>query len=249
MGLEERTALVTGAGGNGIGRAIALALARDGADVALNWHRKRDGAERTAAAIEAMGRRAALVEADVGDATSVDALVETAAEQLGTVDILVNSAGGPWKPQDVTEIDPAHLRRVLANEIEATFYLLRAVLPGMRARGWGRVISIGGHGADDWRFGPPEAPVDYPLGKAARHWLTRTLAPREFERGITINAIAPGPTPRATLEEAIEALRGARPAARGSTPHAIAEIAAFLCSDAASHVTGAVIPVPGAKAV
>ncbi len=249
MGLEGRAALVTGAGGEGIGRAIALALARDGADVALNWHRKREGAERTAAAIEAMGRRAVLLEADVGDAAGVDALARSAAKQLGQVDILINSAGGPWKPRDVTEIEPAHLRRVLALEIEATFYLLRAVLPGMRARGWGRVISIGGHGADDWRFGPPEAPLDYPLGKAARHWLTRTLAPREFGRGITINAIAPGPTPRATFDEALAALRGEHPATRGSTPHAIAEIAAFLCSDAASHVTGAVIPVPGERPV
>ncbi|TAK70892.1 MAG: SDR family NAD(P)-dependent oxidoreductase, partial [Dehalococcoidia bacterium] len=114
VGLEGRVALVTGAGGDGIGRAIALALARDGADLALNWHRKREGAERTAAAIEAMGRRAVLIEADVGDANCVEALVRSAAEQLGQVDILINSAGGPWKPQDVTEIEPAHLRRVLA---------------------------------------------------------------------------------------------------------------------------------------
>ena len=249
MGLEGRAALVTGAGGDGIGRAIALALARDGADVALNWHRARDSAERTASAIEAMGRRAMLIEADVADPKAVDALVRTAAGQLGKVDILINNAGGPWKPQDVTEIEPAHLRRVLALEVEATFYLLRAVLPGMRSRGWGRVISIGGHGADDWRFGPPEAPLDYPLGKAARHWLTRTLAPLEFGRGITINAIAPGPTPRITFDEALAALSGTRPAESGSTPHDVAEIAAFLCSDEAARVTGAVIPVPGEKAV
>ncbi len=193
MGLEGRVALVTGAGGAGMGRSIALTLARDGADVALNYHRARDEAEQTAAAIEAMGRRAALVAGDVGDAASVDALAREAAERLGTVDILVSSAGGPWKPRDVTEIEPAHLRRVLAQEIEATFYLLRALLPGMRARGWGRVISIGGHLADDWRFGPPDAPLDYPLGKAARHWLTRTLAPREFPRGITDQRHRAGP--------------------------------------------------------
>ena len=218
MGLEGRVALVTGAGGDGIGRAIALALAREGADVALNYHRKREGAERTSGAIEAMGRRAVLIEADVGDSDSVDALVRAASEQLGQVDILINNAGGPWKPQDVTEIEPSHLRRVLALEIESTYYLLRAVLPGMRARGWGRVISIGGYGADDWRFGPPEAPLDYPLGKAARHWLTRTLAPREFGQGITINAIAPGPTPRVTFDEALAALRG--DASRDGRQHA-----------------------------
>ena len=70
----------------------------------------------------------------------------------------------------------------MAIEIEGTYYLMRAALPGMRERGWGRFISIGGHMADDWRYGPPEAPLDYPLGKAARHWLTRTIAPREFDR-------------------------------------------------------------------
>jgi 3-oxoacyl-[acyl-carrier protein] reductase len=176
-------------------------------------------------------------------------MAREAGERLGKVDILVNSAGGPWKPQDVTEIEPAHLRRVLAQEIEATFYLLRALLPGMRARGWGRVISIGGHLADDWRFGPPDAALDYPLGKAARHWLTRTLAPREFPRGITINAIAPGPTPRVTFDEALASLRGKRAGDAGNTPQDIAEIAAFLCSDAAARITGAVIPVPGAKPV
>jgi 3-oxoacyl-[acyl-carrier protein] reductase len=249
MALEGRVALVTGAGGAGIGRAIALTLARDGADVALNYHRKRDGAERTTAAIEAMGRRALLVAGDVGDAASVDAMALEAAAQLGKIDILINSAGGPWKPQDVTEIEPDHLRRVIAREIESTYYLLRATLPGMRARGWGRIISIGGHLADDWRFGPPDAPLDYPLGKAARHWLTRTLAPREIDRGITINAIAPGPTPRVTFEEAMAVLHGSRGVAPGNTPQDVAELAALLCSDAAARITGAVIPVPGAMDV
>jgi NAD(P)-dependent dehydrogenase (short-subunit alcohol dehydrogenase family) len=119
----------------------------------------------------------------------------------------------------------------------------------MRERGWGRIVSIGGHGADDWRYGPPDAPLDYPLGKAARHWLTRTLAPREIARGITINAVAPGPTPRVTLDEALAAVRGEHRTPDRNTPQDIADVVAFLCSDAAARVTGAVIPVPGATAV
>jgi NAD(P)-dependent dehydrogenase (short-subunit alcohol dehydrogenase family) len=139
---------------------------------------------------------------------------------------------------------------VIAQEIEATYFLAGGVLPAMRERRWGRIVSIGGHMADDWRFGPPEAPLDYPLGKAARHWITRTLAPREFPAGITVNAVAPGPTSRFTLEEALAAVHGDAPPGRsGNTPQHIAEVVAFLASDAAARVTGAIIPVPGDRPV
>jgi len=249
MGLEGRVALVTGAGGQGMGRSIALTLARDGADVALNYHRRDEHVAATCRAIEAMGRRAVALAADIADPQAVRAMVTEAAAQLGRIDILVNSAGGPWKPQDITQIEPSHLREVIGEEIESVFYLMAAVLPGMRERGWGRIVSVGGHMADDWRFGPPEAPVDYPLGKAARHWLTRTLAPLEFARGITVNAVAPGPTRRISHEEAVAAVRGADIGGEGNNPQDIAEVVAFFCSDAASRVTGAVVPVPGATAI
>jgi NAD(P)-dependent dehydrogenase (short-subunit alcohol dehydrogenase family) len=248
MTLEGRVALVTGAGGQGMGRSIALTLARDGADIVLNYFRRVEHVEATAAAIEMMDRRVVLHRADVSDLTAIDALFAAAHETLGRIDIVVNNAGAPWKPQDVSEIEPAHLRRVLASEIEATYYLLRASLPGMRSRGFGRFVSIGGHMADDWRHGPPEAPLDYPLGKAARHWLTRTLAPGELSHGITINAVAPGPTPRFSHEQALMALR-ALPEGPGNTPQHVAETVAWLCSDRASRVTGAVIPIPGARPV
>jgi len=249
MGLQGRVALVTGAGGEGMGRSIALTLARDGADVVLNYHRKAERVAETAVAIEAMGRRALPLAADVGDPDAVAAMASEAERVFGRVDVLVNSAGGPWKPQDITAIEPAHLRAVLAREIESVYYLLRAVLPGMRLRGWGRVVSIGGHMADDWRFGPPEAPLDYPLGKAARHWLTRTIAPREFAHGITINAVAPGPTRRVTLDAALAALYGGRQPAGGNTPQDVADAVSFLCDEGAARITGAVIPIPGATPV
>ncbi len=249
MELDGRIALVTGAAGGGMGRSIALTFAREGADIVLNYRSKHERAAQVASAIERMGRGALPYAADVADAAAVDAMFTAARDRFGKVDIVVNSAGAPWKPQDITEIDPAHLRRVLAQEIESTLFLLRAALPGMRARGWGRFVSIGGYMADDWRFGPPEAPLDYPLGKAARHWLTRTLAPRELPHGITINAIAPGPTPHVSLEEALTAVRRDRQRAEGNTPQHIAEVVAFLCSEAAARITGAVIPMPGAKPV
>lgn len=249
MSLDGRVALVTGAGGHGMGRSIVLTLARDGADIVLNHHRKREQAELTARAIDSMGRRVLSHAADVGDPAQVDALVAAAVERFGHVDIVVNNAGGPWKPQDVTQIEPAHLREVVAEEIESVYYLLRAVLPGMRERRWGRIVSIGGHMADVWRFGPPEAPLDYPLGKAARHWITRTFAPLEAPHGITINAVAPGPTRRITLDQALAALRGDDIGGSGNHPQHVADVVSFLCSDAAERVTGAVIPVPGATAI
>jgi 3-oxoacyl-[acyl-carrier protein] reductase len=248
MTLEGRIALVTGAGGQGMGRSIALTLGRDGADVVLNYHKRNDHVTATAAAIEAMGRRVLRHAADVTDAAQVNAMFVAAAEAFGKVDIIINSAGGAWKPQEVDAITPEHLRGVLAAEIEATYHLLRASLPSMRTWRWGRFVSIGGHMADDWRFGPPDAPLDYPLGKAARHWLTRTMAPREMAHGITINAVAPGPTRRFSHEEAVAAL-DALPDATGNTPQHIAEVIAWLCSEAASRITGAVIPLPGERPV
>lgn len=249
MSIEGRIALVTGASGRGIGRSTALTLAREGADVIVNYHRNRESAEAVAREIERMGRRALAVQADVSDATAVGAMFDAGRERFERVDIVVNSAGGSWKPQDVTEIAPDHLRGVLAEEIESTYNLLRAALPGMREQRWGRFVSIGGHLAEEWRFGPPDAPLDYPLGKTARHWLTRTLAPFERPHGITINAVAPGPVTYISLEQALDAVAGRRPDIEGNTPQDVAEIVAILCSEAAERITGAVVPVPGNRPI
>jgi 3-oxoacyl-[acyl-carrier protein] reductase len=249
MELEGRVALVTGASGEGMGRSIALTLAREGADIIVNYRERSRRAQGVARVIEEMGRRSLVQQADVADPAAVQAMVEAALHAFGHIDILVNSAGGAWKPQDLPEIEPEHWRSVMAEEIDASYLLMRAVLPGMRERGWGRIISIGGYGADDWRAGPPEAPLDYPLGKAARHWLTRTLAPREMAHGITINAVAPGLVPYVSLEEAVEAVRSGPASAsrKHPAPQDVAEAVAFLCSERARFLTGAVLTMPGVK--
>jgi len=234
-----------------MGRSIALTLAREGADIVVNYRRRARRAQEVARVIGEMGRRSLVQQADVADPSAVQAMVEAALAAFGQIDILVNSAGGGWKPQDLTEIEPEHWRSVMAEEIDASYLLMRAVLPGMRERGWGRIISIGGYEAENWRLGPPEAPLDYPLGKAARHWLTRTLAPREMVHGITINAIAPGPIPYISLEEAMEAVRGGPAWVRRdrSGPQDVAEAVAFLCSERARFLAGAVLTIPGAREV
>lgn len=249
MELAGRVALVTGASGRGIGRSTALTLAREGADVVVNYQERRDRAEEIARLIEACGRRALVHRADASDADAVAAMVAAAERELGRLDIAVVSAGGSWKPQDITEVEPAHWRRVMAEEIDAAYAVLRAALPGMRTRGWGRVVLVGGRDADEWRFGPPEAPFDYPLGKAARHWLARTLGPREIEHGVTVNAVAPGPTEYVTLEQARRLVEGDVEASDDPTPQDVADVIAFLCSERAQFITGAVIPIAGTREV
>src|SRR3989304_1730154 len=165
MELEGRAALVAGASGRGMGRGIALALAREGADIVVNFKGRRERAEQVAKVIEAMGRRALVHQADASDADAVHAMVAATESYLGRLDIVVVSAGGPWKPRDVTEIEPDHWRAVLAEEIDAAYALLRAALPGMRRRGWGRVVLIGGRPAGAWGVGPPGAPPPFPLGE------------------------------------------------------------------------------------
>ena len=257
MELAGRVALVTGASGRGMGRSIALTLARDGADIVVNFKERRERAEQAAKAIESIGRRVLLHQADVADPAAVQSMIEAAEAHFGHLDIVVGSAGGSWQPQDITEIDPAHWRAVMAEEIDSAYALLRAALPGMRRRGWGRIVLIGGRDADDWRFGPPDAPLDYPLGKAARHWLARTIGPRELAHGVTINAVAPGPIEYVTLEQARRLaegdpsapLRAGVEASDTSTPQDVAEVVAFLCSESARFITGAMLPVIGRKAV
>jgi NAD(P)-dependent dehydrogenase (short-subunit alcohol dehydrogenase family) len=248
MELGGRVAIVTGASGRGMGRSIAFTLAREGADVVVNFKERRERAEEVTRAIEVTGRRALAHQADVSDPSAAARMVEATQSQLGQVDIVVLSAGGSWAPRDITDIDPAHWRRVMAEEVDAAYALIRAALPGMRQLGWGRFVLIGGHAADDWRFGPPEAPFDYPLGKAARHWLARTLGPRELEHGITVNAVAPGPTDYISFEEAQRLAWGGEPPVH-PTPQDVAEIVVFLCSERARRISGAVVPVVGAREV
>jgi acetoacetyl-CoA reductase len=247
MDLENRVALVTGASGRGMGRSIALTLAREGADIVVNYHKKGDRAQDVAAAIESFGRRAFVHQADAADPNAMREMVRSAETAMGPVDIAVCSAGGSWKPQDFVDIEPDHWREVMAEEVDAAFGLIRATLPGMRERGWGRVVLIGGHHADDWTFGPPEAPFDYPLGKVARHWLARTLGPREREHGVTINAIAPGPMGYIELDDAVR-LAKEGPGNEVTQQH-VAELVAFLCSERGARTSGAVIPVLGTKEV
>jgi NAD(P)-dependent dehydrogenase (short-subunit alcohol dehydrogenase family) len=240
MELTGRVALITGSTGRGIGRSIALTLASLGADIALNYESRPARAYAVRDAIQAMGRRVVLTQADVSIEAGARSLYEAAADALGKVDILVVNAGGPWQPADTPDFDPAVWQQVLAEEVHAPLYLIPMVLPGMRERRWGRIILIAGEGTDDW---PADAPLDYGLGKAARVWLARSLARRELAHGVTVNAIAPRTTAYVELADALDDLAGgsAYAARSGLRPQDAASVAAFLCSEAGRHVTGSVI--------
>lgn len=243
--LAGRVALVTGAAGRGVGRATALALAREGADVAINTHRSAEAAEQVAEQVRGLGRRSMVVVGDASKPDVVEAFTARAIEELGPPGIVVASAGGRWIPRPVEAIPPDEWREAMAEEIDAVFLLVRATLPAMREAGWGRIVTVGGYDADQWTVPPEEGPLDYALGKAARHWMVRTLARHEARHGVTVNAVAPGPITRVPIEQLLDAVLGRHPleGLRRPTQVDVAEAIVRLCVD--GQVTGSVVALPG----
>ena len=247
--LDGRVALVTGSTGEGMGRSIALTLARDGADVVLNTgtNRRTPAAsnERLLKAIRSLGARAILAEARTYDRREVERMFARARRELGPVDILVNNAGGRWDPKrDLVKVDDRFWRDVLRAEIDGMFCTIRAALPDMRRRRWGRIVNLGMERSEEF-MAPP---YDYPVVKIARHGLTRILSEIEIPRGVTINAVAPGYIPYLSFAQALDALDHGSTwtARRYGTPQDVAELVAWLCTDEARFVKGAIIPVHGA---
>jgi 3-oxoacyl-[acyl-carrier protein] reductase len=180
-----RTALVTGAS-RSIGRAIAIALAQAGADVAVNYRERKDEAEATVAAIRQVGRKAAAFRADVSDARAVAAMVRSIEQVLGSIDILVNNAGIALR-QSLDEMTEADFDRTIAVNLKSAFLCTQAVWPGMRERGWGRIVNISsGAARGAGGFG-----VHYNASKAGMEGLTRGYAARLVKHGVTANAVAP----------------------------------------------------------
>ncbi len=249
MSLEGRVALITGSTGGGFGRSTALSLAREGADIVLNYgtySTDREPGLKVAAALREMGRKALLVKADTGNAADVKKMIAKTQEHFGRLDILVNNAGGPWKPQPFDDVEPDHWQKVMDAEINGAFYCIKYGLPIMRKHKWGRIVNIGWYEAEPWK----KPPMDYSIGKAARHLITQKLAPAEVKNGITINNISPGEVPHSEFEEAVRVGRdpAKRPKRTNASPYDIAEVVVWLCSDAARFVSGGTIWVLGREA-
>lgn len=247
--LAGRVALVTG-GGRGIGRAISVALAEDGADVAVNYRRDEDAARDAVAAIEKIGRRAGAYRASVDSYEECRAMVDAVLADFGYVDILVNNAGIASRGQSVADTDPEEFERVVRTHAFGPFHLCKLVLPSMRARPRGDVIMISSTAT--LVMGPYGAP--YNMGKAAMEALAQTLAKEEVGYGIRVNIVAAGLTvtemgrrlAKAILGvDDIGALDAGAPFGRVGRAEDVADAVRFLVSDRAGYVSGQKICVDG----
>ncbi|HEX7786833.1 MAG TPA: SDR family NAD(P)-dependent oxidoreductase [Methylomirabilota bacterium] len=254
MKLAGRAALVTGASRN-IGRAIALAFAAEGADLVLNTRANREELEAVADECRKHGVRVVSVLGDIGDPDAVENMVKGGLAVLGGIDVLVcNAAIRPHTPVTETSLEAWH--RVLAVNLHSAFYLVRAVVPGMKARGRGSIIALGGQSSITGRAGTAAV-------TAAKHGLlglVRALAAELGPSGIRVNMVIPGtidterryaewyPEFRQAPPGGPEQLRRI-PLGRLGRPEEIAEACLFLASDASAYVTGDTIRVMGGSVI
>lgn len=247
--LDGRTAIVTGSTGEGMGRQTAWTLAREGCNVVLNYgtYRKGDAAARKAAKeCEALGGRAIAVRADTRKAADLERLVAKAEAEFGRVDIAVANGGGDLIERPLETLTQAEWHKVVDAEVDGLLFLAKAVLPGMRKQGWGRIVSIG------WDRAPSPAalPYDYAVGKAARDLLAQKLARAESGNGITVNTVAPGYI-RYPSEAKSKAYVRQGPdwlARKQATNQDVAEAVLWLCREEARFVTGSRLEVLGNRA-
>ena len=242
--LEGFAAVVTGAD-SGIGRAVAVLFAREGADVAILYLDEHEDARETARWVEKEGRTALLLPGDVRDPAFCRQAAEQVAERFGRIDVLVNNAGFQLHADRLEDLSDAHLQETLQTNVAGYVYMARACLPHMR-----RGASIVNCGSVTGLFGSPKL-IDYSATKGAVHAFTKALAANLLERGIRVNAVAPGPvwTPFNPADKpAEEVAEFGKDSAMGrpAQPEELSPAFVFLASPVmSSYVNGIVLPVMG----
>jgi len=238
-----RVALVTGAS-RGIGRAVAVALGRAGCRVAVGFGGDAAGGAETLAAVTADGGTGTTVGIDVAEATSVDAAFAAVEAELGPVEILVNNAG-ITRDGLLARMSDDQWAAVLDTNLGGAFHTIRRATPKMMRARFGRIVnvsSVSGH------LGAP-GQANYSAAKAGLLGLSRAVARELAPRNVTCNVVAPGPIVTAMTDALPDEWRAAMeatvPLGRLGTPEEVAAVVAFLCSDAAAYVTGALVPVDG----
>jgi NAD(P)-dependent dehydrogenase (short-subunit alcohol dehydrogenase family) len=242
--LTDRVAIVTG-GDSGIGRAVALAFAREGAHVVISYLDEHEDAQETKRAVEGAGRSALLLAGDVGDEARCARIVRETVERFGRLDVLVNNAAYQGRQLERFEdLDAARVERTFRTNVFAMFHLVRHALPHMKPGG---VIL---NTTSIQAYHPNPQIVDYAVTKGAIRTFTQALAKELTPRGIRVNAVAPGPIwtpliPQSFGEEKVTKHGESAPLERAGQPAEVAPVFVFLASDDASYVSGEVVGVTG----
>ena len=246
-GMRGKTAVVTG-GSRGIGRAICLKLAGQGANIVLNYAGNAAAAEETRAACEALGVRALAVQGDVADPAACNALIDTAIEAFGQVDILVCNAG-ITRDNLLMRMSDEEFQKVIDTNLKGTFHCMRAVIRPMMKKRRGRIISISSVVGLIGNAGQ----INYAASKAGVIGMTRSLAREVASRGITVNAVAPGfirTDMTDVLSDAVkEGILRSIPLGKLGEAEDVANTVLFLASDEAAYITGQVLSVDGGMAM
>jgi 3-oxoacyl-[acyl-carrier protein] reductase len=235
--ISGRIALVTGAS-RGIGRAIAVALAKSGVDVAVNFITREKEAQEVCGEIESLGRRSLAAQADVSQAEEVSRLVKTIERELGTISILINNAGIA-KPRGLEEMTEEVWDETIRINLKSCYLVTQAVLPGLRSQKWGRIINLSSTAAQVGGVVGPH----YAASKAGILGLTHSYASRLFKEGITVNAICPALIITDMMSDGITARPDRIPVGRFGTVEEVADVALMLAGN--GYMTGQTIQVNG----
>lgn len=243
--LKDKVAIITG-GDSGIGRAVALAFAREGADVLISYLNEDDDAQATCELVKQAGRRSVAIPGDIGELAQCQQIVGQAIREFGKIDILVNNAAYQMTHESIQELSAQELEHTFRTNIFAMFYLCQAALPHMPEGG--SIINT----ASVQAYHPSAQLLAYATTKGAIVAFTKGLAQEAIQQGVRVNCVAPGPVwtpliPSTMPEEKVSTFGKDTPIGRVAQPAELAPLYAFLASDESSYIVGEVVGVTGGK--